>query len=326
MNDQLSMFEAPNSPGTPSVTSSPGSVGGLMLCPSRAGENDQSGPGPARASRSLRPARATVSGTVATSGLIFADSLMSADLQQSLESRLRRRLGAAGSMEYELTWKQWGMRSGLPICALRASVPPIFASGFTGWPTPRGEDAESSGMRHSRGIADTLTAVSRLAGWATPTSRDHKDGASTLENTPVNSLLGRQVQLAGWVSPTAQDASRGSLPSRPWDTGVPLSQQVQLAGWPSPNTPSGGPNSNREKRGAGGPDLEEVARWVSRGDDTTSCNAQTEKRGALRPEHSRWLMGYPPVWDVCGVMAMQSFPRLRQGSLRRSLKQEDKAA
>lgn len=31
------------------------------------------------------------------------------------------------------------------------------------WPTPRAEDSESSGMRHSRGVADTLTAVSGLA-------------------------------------------------------------------------------------------------------------------------------------------------------------------
>ena len=29
--------------------------------------------------------------------------------------------------------------------------------------------------------------------WMTPTARDHKDGATTLANTPVNGLLGRQV-------------------------------------------------------------------------------------------------------------------------------------
>jgi len=29
---------------------------------------------------------------------------------------------------------------------------------LTGWATPRAEDAESAGMRHSRGVADTLTA------------------------------------------------------------------------------------------------------------------------------------------------------------------------
>ena len=29
------------------------------------------------------------------------------------------------------------------------------------WPTPSAEDGESAGMRHSRGVADTLTAMSR---------------------------------------------------------------------------------------------------------------------------------------------------------------------
>lgn len=36
--------------------------------------------------------------------------------------------------------------------------------------TPRAEDSESSGMRHSRGVADTLTAQASLASWVTPTA------------------------------------------------------------------------------------------------------------------------------------------------------------
>ncbi len=43
------------------------------------------------------------------------------------------------------------------------------------WPTPRAEDSESSGIRHSRGVADTMTAVASLASWATPSARDDKD-------------------------------------------------------------------------------------------------------------------------------------------------------
>ena len=45
-----------------------------------------------------------------------------------------------------------------------------------------------------------------LSGWATPTSRDHKDGAANLENVPVNKLLGREVLLTGWPTP-----ARGAL-------------------------------------------------------------------------------------------------------------------
>ncbi|NYH21428.1 hypothetical protein [Paraburkholderia bryophila] len=35
--------------------------------------------------------------------------------------------------------------------------------------------------------------LTQTATWATPTARDHKDGATSLENVEVNGLLGRQV-------------------------------------------------------------------------------------------------------------------------------------
>ncbi len=34
--------------------------------------------------------------------------------------------------------------------------------------------------------------------------------------------------------------------------------------------------------------------------------ARTGSSARMNPSHSRWLMGYPPEWDVCAVMAMQS--------------------
>lgn len=50
------------------------------------------------------------------------------------------------------------------------------------WATPRAEDAESAGMRHSRGVADTLTAQVALMGWATPRVQDIRgEGNETAE-------------------------------------------------------------------------------------------------------------------------------------------------
>jgi hypothetical protein len=45
-------------------------------------------------------------------------------------------MGASGSPEYALTWKEWPMLSGPPICALRARQRPTQDSDYFGWPTP----------------------------------------------------------------------------------------------------------------------------------------------------------------------------------------------
>lgn len=54
---------------------------------------------------------------------------------------------------------------------------------LAGWATPRAEDSESSGMRHGRGVADTLTAQAvHLAGWVTPTVGDSAGARNSTAN------------------------------------------------------------------------------------------------------------------------------------------------
>ena len=48
----------------------------------------------------------------------------------------------------------------------------IDQASLAGWATPKAEDAESSGIRHGRGVADTLTAQAMIQGWTTPTAHD----------------------------------------------------------------------------------------------------------------------------------------------------------
>ena len=64
------------------------------------------------------------------------------------------------------------------------------------WPTTTKQDA---------------TGSARMVGWATPTTRDWKDGATNLENTPVNALLGRQVLGATSNGSLAATAKSGQL-------------------------------------------------------------------------------------------------------------------
>ena len=63
------------------------------------------------------------------------------------------------------------------------------------WPTPHQNCVTGAGTGGRDGGLNLQTA----AMWATPTSRDHKDGANPSENVPTNSLLGRQAPRSGIV-------------------------------------------------------------------------------------------------------------------------------
>ena len=208
MTDQLRMFPQTISEALTESICSPGLPDGIWHSTSPDGESAPSGPEVAHASLSAMRAREGGPTTNDISGPLFTASSPSADLQSSLESRLRARLEGRGSPLYELTWKDWDMPSGPPICALRASARRTSDSDCGGWPTPNAgpqndtdtkwqERREALSRKYgNNGFGMTLGMAATLAGWATPTGRDHKDGASTLENTPINSLLGRQVSLS----------------------------------------------------------------------------------------------------------------------------------
>ncbi len=101
---------------------------------------DPSGQEAAHASHSVLPERVEGLTMNVTFGQLFGGSSPSTDLQLSLASRLRQRMEGIGSPEYELTWKQWDMQSGPPICALRASALRTSGNGCFGWPTASSRD------------------------------------------------------------------------------------------------------------------------------------------------------------------------------------------
>ena len=169
------------------------------------------------------------------------------------------------------------MKSGPPICALRASVLRTSgrgSGGSAGWRTPmrkqvtyrKGSLVDSEGKpwlpgrraydeRTGRQAQHTLIQEVEylFGGWPTATVRDHKDGTrESCANVPENSLLGRVVhQVHG------------------------LAQ-------------SGGPAETASTAGF-----------------------------RLNPRFSLWLMGYPAEWGSCGERAMRLYrPVLRRSSSR----------
>jgi len=268
-----------------SVISSPASVDGATRSDSPAGPMlGPYGPDPALASLSRKQVAALAQQTNATFGPYGAISFSSAALQQSLVSRLRARLQSSGSTLFKLTWKADVTPSQRLIYRLRASVLRTSGKDCTSWPTPTACSPNSL-----RGNGQD--PEKRIAGGHTVNLQD-------------------AVRLASWLTTTAVDGRRGNKDARPWDTGRPLPQIAALASWISPSardwkdTP--GMAITREDGRSRLDQLPRQAQLAASGETLTLSTAETASCGQLNPAHSRWLMGYPPVWDDSGVTAMPS--------------------
>ena len=255
-------------------------------------------------------------------GRRYGDLPHNADLDRSSASRLTALARSTGLRLYKVALRFSDTVLGRRVYRLRASGRRISGNGFSGWPSPR---AEKWGQPDSHGNApkplmgwptpkaqrpDQATTYARgnptlamAAGWASPASRDWKNGKASMETHQKNSRpLNEQAQLAGWVSPSAMDANRGTKPPRPHDTGIPLTQQMgMIAGWNTPNTmdgPYGQRGVSKDPKSQSSHDLLAQARGTAAA-SSHAPNPMAQSDIAppqLNPNFSRWLMGFPAAW------------------------------
>ena len=204
-----------------------------------------SGPDHVPVSRFRRLDSAKAMPTNDTSGPLFTASSPSANLQRSLENKLRQAMGANGSPEYALTWKTWDMPAGVPICALRAVARRISDSDCSGWRSPdartgRGgvtSSPEVALQRQAAGHTLNLEDQVQFAGWPTPmagtkATEEYNEAGNTDSGRKTQSLFPARTEsgaafrlnhhFSRWLmgypedwancAPTAMRSSRKSAP------------------------------------------------------------------------------------------------------------------
>lgn len=276
--------------------------------------------------------------------------LSSASLQECLANRLAQQLSPDGLIFYSANWKQRATPAGRQYCQLALSKRPTNATDYFSepretWQTPQAFDVGDSrkprikkdgnrdpalleSYRYQLSDAEYLIFSKapeweqpKLVPWATPIANDAKGSDYSTSNGEKILKLPGQAKLANWPTPSATDHKGGYEGGRIRNGKLSVDRldvAAQLATWPTPLTVPESDKSRGQLSGSMRQQLE-PCRPSTRGQvlngsgiDVTGSYASMATTGPLNPALSRWLMGYPPEWDDCAVMAMPSSRKSRR--------------
>jgi hypothetical protein len=118
-------------------------------------------------------------------------------------------------------------------------------------------------------------------------------------------------EVASWPTPTRQDAASSGAAGYSTESGRHSGTTLtDAAGWVTPtNRDYRFANAKTYQDRGGGKKGEQLNNQVVHlvsGMLSSGSHAQTEKRGQLSPDHSRWLMGYSAAHLSCAPTAMPS--------------------
>jgi hypothetical protein len=182
-----------------------------------------------------------------------------------------------------------------------------------GWPSPMAGTPAQNGNNEAGNNDSSRKTAALAAGWPTTRATDGSNGGPN----QTGGMLSATVQTAGWPTPDAQLMNDGADPAKHQErlerlktkhgngngAGLPLGQACHLtAGWLTPS-------ANEDAAGTANGDMQNMLshQAMLTGSEANGSTAATASSGAsrLNPSFSRWLMGFPVVWDFCGATAMQ---------------------